>query len=228
MWLSSKEPSMRWPSPSRLSGPQIRAILPGHPVRSRVVCRPAREPDLYAPPVVGARLRWRLGWTRVGASLCGGSGSSRPRGSSHVLAWPARSRLVAGRDGRRRTRSVGVARWSRPWPSTTQTVSGEDLSGHGPRTRRCPIRPITSREGSRGDTLIAREEAAVSETLQTDDQLLVTPEEAARRLSVGRTTIYELMSTGELPSVNIGRCRRVAVSSLMSFVSSLLGDCITD
>jgi len=62
----------------------------------------------------------------------------------------------------------------------------------------------------------------------TDDQLLVTPEEAARRLSVGRTTIYELMSTGELQSVNIGRCRRVPVSSLASFVSGLLGDCVTE
>jgi excisionase family DNA binding protein len=62
----------------------------------------------------------------------------------------------------------------------------------------------------------------VTEALQNDDQLLVTPEEAARRLSVGRTTIYELMSTGELESVNIGRCRRVPVSSLSSFVRRLL------
>jgi excisionase family DNA binding protein len=69
-----------------------------------------------------------------------------------------------------------------------------------------------------------REEAPVSESFSTDDQLLVTPEEAARRLSVGRTTIYELMSSGELQSVNIGRCRRVPVSSLSSFVSNLLGD----
>jgi excisionase family DNA binding protein len=69
-----------------------------------------------------------------------------------------------------------------------------------------------------------RQEAPVSESLITDDQLLVTPEEAARRLSVGRTTIYELMSSGELQSVNIGRCRRVPVSSLSSFVSNLIGD----
>ena len=64
----------------------------------------------------------------------------------------------------------------------------------------------------------------MSESLITDDQLLVTPEEAARRLSVGRTTIYELMASGELQSVNIGRCRRVPVSSLSSFVSKLIGD----
>jgi excisionase family DNA binding protein len=55
----------------------------------------------------------------------------------------------------------------------------------------------------------------------SDDQLLVTPEEAARRLSLGRTTIYELMASGELHSVNVGRCRRVPVSELCSFVARL-------
>ena len=55
----------------------------------------------------------------------------------------------------------------------------------------------------------------------SDDQLLVTPEEAARRLSLGRTTIYELMASGELQSVSVGRCRRVPVSELCSFVARL-------
>ena len=64
----------------------------------------------------------------------------------------------------------------------------------------------------------------MNESVITGDQLLVTPEEAARRLSVGRTTIYELMASGELQSVNIGRCRRVPVSSLSSFASKLIGD----
>jgi excisionase family DNA binding protein len=64
----------------------------------------------------------------------------------------------------------------------------------------------------------------VSDSLISDSQLLVTPEEAARRLSVGRTTIYELMASGQLQSVNIGRCRRVPVSSLSSFVNRLIGD----
>jgi excisionase family DNA binding protein len=72
--------------------------------------------------------------------------------------------------------------------------------------------------------VIVREESLVSGSLITDDQLLVTPVEAARRLSVGRTTIYELMSSGELQSVTIGRCRRVPVRSLSSFVSKLIGD----
>ncbi len=76
--------------------------------------------------------------------------------------------------------------------------------------------------------MTVREETLVSESLITDDQLLVTPEEAARRLSVGRTTIYELMSSGELQSVNIGRCRRVPVSSLSLFVNRLIGDAVVE
>ncbi len=62
-----------------------------------------------------------------------------------------------------------------------------------------------------------------SEDSSLDHVLLLTPEEAARRLSVGRTTIYELMASGELQSVNIGRSRRVPVSSLSVFVSRLVG-----
>jgi excisionase family DNA binding protein len=71
-------------------------------------------------------------------------------------------------------------------------------------------------------------EDPVTESVITDDQLLVTPEEAGRRLSVGRTTIYELMASGELQSVSIGRCRRVPVISLSSFVNRLIGDAIVE
>jgi len=58
--------------------------------------------------------------------------------------------------------------------------------------------------------------------------LLVTPVEAARRLSVGRTTIYALMASGELSSVTIGRCRRVPVTSLQSFVARLVDNASVD
>jgi excisionase family DNA binding protein len=51
--------------------------------------------------------------------------------------------------------------------------------------------------------------------------LLVTPEEAGRRLSIGRTTVYELMADGELESVLVRRCRRIPVKALVSFVDRL-------
>lgn len=50
------------------------------------------------------------------------------------------------------------------------------------------------------------------------DKLAVTPEEAARLLSIGRSALYELMASGELRSFKIGRSRRVAVSAIEEFV----------
>jgi excisionase family DNA binding protein len=56
-----------------------------------------------------------------------------------------------------------------------------------------------------------------------DSQLLYTPEQAADRLATGRTTIYALMKRGELPSVKIGRSRRVAAVALEEYVGKLVG-----
>ena len=51
--------------------------------------------------------------------------------------------------------------------------------------------------------------------------LLLTVEEAAQRLSIGRTTMYSLVSTGAIESVTIGRLRRVPSECLENYVSSL-------
>jgi excisionase family DNA binding protein len=52
-------------------------------------------------------------------------------------------------------------------------------------------------------------------------RLLLTPEEAARSLRIGRSLVYELMRSGRLQSVRIGACRRVPVDSVAEFVSQL-------
>jgi excisionase family DNA binding protein len=54
--------------------------------------------------------------------------------------------------------------------------------------------------------------------------VLLTPEEAAGRLRIGRTLIYQLLHTGAIPSVKIGRARRVRVQDVDEFVQSLLTD----
>ena len=56
----------------------------------------------------------------------------------------------------------------------------------------------------------------------TPYKLLVTPEEAAAILSVGRTTVYELIASGELESVHVKSCRRIPVVALERFVRRLL------
>lgn len=53
------------------------------------------------------------------------------------------------------------------------------------------------------------------------DKLLLTPEEAAEALGIGRTKVYELMASGALASVRIGRCRRVPRDALTELIGTL-------
>jgi excisionase family DNA binding protein len=48
--------------------------------------------------------------------------------------------------------------------------------------------------------------------------LLLTIPEAASVLAIGRTTVYELIGSGDLEAVHIGRSVRVPVDALKSFV----------
>ena len=54
-----------------------------------------------------------------------------------------------------------------------------------------------------------------------DPRVLLTVEEAARRLNIGRTTMYGLVSSGAVESVTIGRLRRVPSECLDNFVTAL-------
>jgi excisionase family DNA binding protein len=54
-----------------------------------------------------------------------------------------------------------------------------------------------------------------------ESQLLLTPNDAAIRLSIGRTAIYELIATGELESFKIGRSRRIPSAAVESYVERL-------
>ncbi|WP_421108291.1 helix-turn-helix domain-containing protein [Streptomyces sp. NEAU-S77] len=49
--------------------------------------------------------------------------------------------------------------------------------------------------------------------------LALTVEEAARRLSVGRTTMYALIREGAVRTVPIGRLRRVPVQALSDYLA---------
>ena len=52
---------------------------------------------------------------------------------------------------------------------------------------------------------------------------LLRIEEAADRLSLGRSKVYELIREGRLPVVHIGRSVRIAVRSLDEFIDELIG-----
>ena len=53
------------------------------------------------------------------------------------------------------------------------------------------------------------------------DHLLLTPEEAAEVLRLGRTTVYALMKRGDLRPVHIGRSCRISQAELERYVRRL-------
>jgi excisionase family DNA binding protein len=53
------------------------------------------------------------------------------------------------------------------------------------------------------------------------DRLLYRQEEAAKVLGLGRTTVFELIRSGELRSVKIGHLRRISATALAEYVAQL-------
>ena len=64
---------------------------------------------------------------------------------------------------------------------------------------------------------------APESTAPPDGKLLLTVEEAAHRLGIGRTVMYRLVSSGAVESVTLGRLRRVPSECLDEFVTTLRG-----
>ena len=53
-------------------------------------------------------------------------------------------------------------------------------------------------------------------------KLLLTAEEAAHLIGVGRSKMYELIASGAIKSVKIGVLRRVPVAALEDYVAALV------
>jgi excisionase family DNA binding protein len=51
--------------------------------------------------------------------------------------------------------------------------------------------------------------------------MVLTVEEAAERLGIGRTTMYALVKGGDVESIAIGRLRRIPLDALDEFVERL-------
>lgn len=55
----------------------------------------------------------------------------------------------------------------------------------------------------------------------TDDKPLLTVEEAAHRLGIGRTTMYSLVSSGDVESITLDRrLRRVPAECLDEYIAA--------
>jgi excisionase family DNA binding protein len=59
-----------------------------------------------------------------------------------------------------------------------------------------------------------------------DDQCerLLTPEQVAERLAIGRTHTYLMLAEKQLPSIKIGKLRRVREADLNRFIQERLND----
>ncbi|MBP2340195.1 excisionase family DNA binding protein [Saccharothrix coeruleofusca] len=53
------------------------------------------------------------------------------------------------------------------------------------------------------------------------EYIVLTVEQAAERLNIGRTLMYSLVSSGEVESVLIGRLRRIPLDALTRYVHKL-------
>jgi excisionase family DNA binding protein len=58
------------------------------------------------------------------------------------------------------------------------------------------------------------------------EPLLYTPEDAAKVLTVSRTTVYDLMRLNLLTSVKIGRARRIPAEALRQYVDRLVEESV--
>ncbi|GAA6525038.1 hypothetical protein IDVR_08330 [Intrasporangium sp. DVR] len=54
-----------------------------------------------------------------------------------------------------------------------------------------------------------------------EEKLLLRVEEAADLLNIGRSAVYDLVRLRALPSVKIGRCRRIPLAALRDYVERL-------
>ncbi|MEK4242052.1 helix-turn-helix domain-containing protein [Janibacter indicus] len=53
------------------------------------------------------------------------------------------------------------------------------------------------------------------------EKLLMTVAEAAEALNVGKSAVYDLIRMNRLPSVKIGRLRRIPVSAVREYVAAV-------
>jgi excisionase family DNA binding protein len=132
--------------------------------------------------------------------------SARPSGpaSEANRPWPALYRLAPA-SGNTHGRPESGRRTPPADPLTRQPNPGR-LS-----------RPVTYR---RSHTM-ADTTAATGTPGQHGDVTLLTVEQAARRLSIGRTTMFALLKSGDILSVRIGRLRRVPIRALDAFAAQL-------
>jgi excisionase family DNA binding protein len=65
---------------------------------------------------------------------------------------------------------------------------------------------------------VTHDEQVIQVTLEQEERLLLSVVEAAQRLGIGRTLMYELLGSGEIESVHVGRLHKIPAEALGAFI----------
>jgi excisionase family DNA binding protein len=76
--------------------------------------------------------------------------------------------------------------------------------------------------GQLAELLTEQPETEVDKVPPAPQRTLLTVEEAAEQLGIGRTLAWQLVRSGDLGSVRIGKLRRVPVSAVAEFAAHLI------
>jgi len=89
------------------------------------------------------------------------------------------------------------------------------------RRPRRPISPQRASRGWRGSGFVKPKSALVPVGSDDADQpLLLDSRAVAELLGLGRTKVFQMMASGALPVIRIGRCVRVPRSGLESWIAT--------
>jgi excisionase family DNA binding protein len=89
-----------------------------------------------------------------------------------------------------------------------------------------PIRPQRASRGWRAQSQGETAEHAVPAAPELGEPWLLDSHAVARLLGIGRTKTFQLMASGQLPVVRIGRCARVPRSALASWIADRTGEAL--
>jgi len=64
------------------------------------------------------------------------------------------------------------------------------------------------------------EQPIINITLQVDERRVFNVMEAAAILGIGRSKLYELMASGEIRTIHIGRLRKIPVAAIDEFLAA--------
>jgi len=110
----------------------------------------------------------------------------------------------------------------------TAEAEAADWPAQGRTTRPETARPSETADGRREKALTwepiipdRQEERDLFSGGAQPVQIVLTVEQAARLLGIGRTLMFALVKRGEVESVTIGRLRRIPIDALDRYVSSL-------